>query len=59
VQLVTGPDGESYPVYIYIIMVQPNGSSGYVKQVTVEVADPTSGIVIAKQSSLFDPNVAP
>ena len=59
VQLVTGPDGESYPVYIYIVMVQPNGSSGYVKQVTVEVADPTSGIVIAKQSSLFDPNVAP
>lgn len=59
VQLVVGPDGESYPVYIYIIMVQPSGTSGYVKQVTVEVANPTSGIVLAKQSSLFDPNVAP
>jgi Tfp pilus assembly protein PilV len=57
VQLVTGPDGQSYPVFIYIIMVQPNGSSGYVKQVTVEVANPTSGVVIAKQSSLFDPTV--
>ena len=60
VQAVTGPDGQSYPVFIYIIMVQPNGSSGYVKQVTVEVTDPNNtGAVIAKQSSLFDPNVAP
>lgn len=60
VQLVTGPDGQSYPVFIYIIMVQPNGSSGYMKQVTVDVCDPTStGKVIARQSSLFDPNVAP
>jgi hypothetical protein len=31
-----------------------------VKQVTVEVTDPSStGKVIAKQSSLFDPNVLP
>lgn len=59
VQLVTGPDGQSYPVFIYIIMVQPNGSSGYVKQVTVEVTDPRRGVVVAKQSSLFDPSVAP
>jgi Tfp pilus assembly protein PilV len=59
VQLVTGPDGQSYPVFIYIIMVQPNSSSGYVKQVTVEVTDPKRGVVVAKQSSLFDPNVAP
>jgi type II secretory pathway pseudopilin PulG len=60
VQLVTGPDGQSYPVFIYIVMVQPNGSSGYVKQVTVDVTDPKStGKVIARQSSLFDPNVAP
>jgi len=60
VQLVTGPDGQSYPVFIYIIMVQPSGTSGYVKQVTVEVTDPSNtGAVIAKQSSLFDPNVAP
>jgi len=60
VQLVTGPDGQSYPVFIYIIMVQPNGSTGYVKQVTVDVCDPkATSKVIARQSSLFDPNVAP
>jgi Tfp pilus assembly protein PilV len=60
VQLVTGPDGQSYPVFIYIIMVQPNGSSGWVKQVTVDVSDPkNTAKVIARQSSLFDPNVAP
>jgi Tfp pilus assembly protein PilE len=60
VQLVTGPDGQSYPVFIYIILVQPNGSSGYVKQVTVDVCDPTNtSKVIARESSLFDPNVAP
>ena len=60
VQLVTGPDGQSYPVFIYVIMVQPNGTSGYVKQVTVDVCDPkNSSKVIVRQSSLFDPNVAP
>jgi hypothetical protein len=26
VQMVVGPDGQSYPVFTYIIMVQPNGS---------------------------------
>lgn len=60
VQMVVGPDGQSYPVFIYIIMVQPNGSSGWVKQVTVVVHDPrNSTLVLARQSSLFDPNVAP
>lgn len=60
VQLVVGPDGQSYPVFIYIIMVKPNGSSGYVKQVTVVVHDPrNSANILARQSSLFDPNVAP
>lgn len=60
VQLVTGPDGQSYPVLIYIIMVQPNGTSGYVKRVTVDVCDPTAtSKVLARESSLFDPNVAP
>ena len=60
VQLVTGPDGQSYPVFIYIIMTQPAGSTGYVKQVTVDVSDPSNtSKVIARQSSLFDPNVAP
>ena len=60
VQMVVGPDGQSYPVFTYIIMVQPNGSSGWVKQVTVVVRDPrNSTLVLARQSSLFDPNVAP
>jgi len=60
VQMVVGPDGQSYPVFSYIIMVKPNGSSGYVKQVTVVVHDPrNSTLVLARQSSLFDPNVAP
>jgi type II secretory pathway pseudopilin PulG len=60
VQLVVGPDGQSYPVFIYIIMVKPNGSSGYVKQVTVVVHDPRNSTnILARQSSLFDPNVAP
>jgi type II secretory pathway pseudopilin PulG len=60
VQLVVGPDGQSYPVFIYIVMVKPNGSSGYVKQVTVVVRDPRNSTnILARQSSLFDPNVAP
>jgi type II secretory pathway pseudopilin PulG len=60
VQMVVGPDGQSYPVFTYIIMVKPNGSSGYVKQVTVVVRDPrNSTLILARQSSLFDPNVAP
>jgi Tfp pilus assembly protein PilE len=60
VQMVVGPDGQSYPVFIYIIMVKPNGSSGYVKQVTVVVRDPRNSTnILARQSSLFDPNVAP
>ena len=60
VQMVVGPDGQSYPVFTYIIMVQPNGSSGYVKQVTVVVHDPrNSTLILARQSSLFDPNAAP
>jgi len=60
VQMVVGPDGQSYPVFIYVIMVKPSGTSGYVKQVTVVVRDPrNSTLILARQSSLFDPNVAP
>jgi type II secretory pathway pseudopilin PulG len=60
VQMVVGPDGQSYPVFTYIIMVKPNGTSGYVKQVTVVVRSPrNSTLILARQSSLFDPNVAP
>src|SRR5438045_2689336 len=57
VQLVTGPDGQSYPVFTYIIMVQPSASYGYLKQVTVIVVNPqNTAAVIATQSSLFEPN---
>ena len=60
VQKVTGPDGQSYPVYTYIIMVQPSASYGYMKQVTVIVYDPlTTTKIVSRQSSLFDPAVAP
>lgn len=60
VQMVVGPDGQNYPVFTYITLVQPNGSSGWVKQVTVVVHDPrNSTLVLSRQSSLFDPNIAP
>lgn len=64
VQYVTGPDGQSYPVFIYIVAVQPTdaatgtATAGYLKQVTVEVwnpQDPTK--LLARESSYFDPNV--
>jgi type II secretory pathway pseudopilin PulG len=63
VQAVTGPDGQTYPVFTYIIMVKPSGTgwtAGYVKQVTVVVRDPRqTSRVLARQSAYFDPNVAP
>jgi type II secretory pathway pseudopilin PulG len=63
VQEVTGPDGQKYPVFTYIIMVKPSGAgwtAGYVKQVTVVVHDPRqTSRALARQSALFDPNVAP
>ncbi len=59
VQGVTGPDGQSYTVFSYIVIVQPSGA-GYVKQVTVKVFDPQhSARVLARESSIFDPNAAP
>jgi Tfp pilus assembly protein PilV len=60
VQAVVGPDGQSYPVFTYIIIMKPAGSSGWVKQVTVAVRDPRNSTrILAEQSSLFDPNIAP
>jgi hypothetical protein len=39
--------------------VQPNTSGEYVKQVTVVVRDPrNTRPTLARESSLFDPNVA-
>jgi type II secretory pathway pseudopilin PulG len=66
VQYVTGPDGRSYPVFSYIVVVQPQDSNptpawtaGYVKQVTVTVLDPSNtSRVLARETSYFDPNVS-
>lgn len=58
VQYVTGPDGQSYPVFTYIVAVLPSASSGYLKQVTVEVFNPRNTTqLLARESSYFDPNV--
>jgi type II secretory pathway pseudopilin PulG len=68
VQGVAGPDGQTYPVCTYIVMLQLSVSNtsgtvttgGWVKQVTVVVRDPRStSHVIARESALFDPTVAP
>ena len=66
VQYVTGPDGRSYPVLSYIVVVQPQDSNptpawtaGYVKQVTVTVLDPSNtSRILARETSYFDPNVS-
>ena len=59
VQGVTGPDGRTYPVFTYIVMQQPSASGGYVKRITVMVLGPVTHKVLATETSLFDPNVAP
>jgi type II secretory pathway pseudopilin PulG len=62
VQQVTGPDGQPYLVFAYIVIEQPSGSdwtAGYVKQVTVTVHDPRDPTrVLARESSIFDPYAA-
>jgi len=61
-QTVTGPDGLSYLVFTYIVIVSPSGPSGayttgHVKEVTVEVFDPNNTTkLLAKESSIFDPD---
>jgi type II secretory pathway pseudopilin PulG len=61
VQYVTGPDGQSYPVFTYIVVVQPSGATwtaGYVKQVTVAVYNPRATTkLLSRETSYFDPNV--
>lgn len=57
VQYVTGPDGGQYPVFIYVVAVQPSGS-GWVKEVTIDVFNPRKTTqLVARESSYFDPNV--
>jgi prepilin-type N-terminal cleavage/methylation domain-containing protein len=64
VQQVTGPDGLGYLAFSYIVVVQPSGpsgtyTSGYVKQVTVQVFNPkNTSQLLAKETSVFDPNAA-
>ena len=63
VEKVTGPDGQRYTVFSYIVIVQPSGAdwtAGWVKRVTVDVIDPRNASrVLARESSIFDPNTAP
>jgi type II secretory pathway pseudopilin PulG len=63
VQKVKGPDGQSYPVFSYIVLLQASGTGytgGYVKQVTVVVRNPRQPTkTLARESSVFDPYVAP
>lgn len=63
VQMVTGPDGQAYPVFSYIVLLQVGGAGwtgGYVKQVTVVVRNPRlTTQPLARESSLFDPKVSP
>jgi type II secretory pathway pseudopilin PulG len=61
-QNVAGPDGATYIVYTYIVIMQPTSGSytgTYVKQVTITVRDPADSTrVIARQSSIFSPLTA-
>jgi type II secretory pathway pseudopilin PulG len=58
VQSIVGPNGVSYTVYTYIVLVKPTGGE-WTKQVTITVYDPRiSTKVIARETSVFDPTVA-
>jgi Tfp pilus assembly protein PilV len=55
VQGITGPDGQTYPVFTYVTALT-TGSTRYVKQVVVVVHDPrNTARTLARESSLFDP----
>jgi type II secretory pathway pseudopilin PulG len=57
-QTVTGPDGQTYTVYTYVILVQPTNGE-WTKQVTVVVRDPrNSNRILARESAVFDPTAA-
>jgi type II secretory pathway pseudopilin PulG len=54
-QSIVGPDGQTYTVYTYIILVQPTNGE-WTKQVTVVVRDPrNSNRILARESAVFDP----
>jgi type II secretory pathway pseudopilin PulG len=55
VQDVAGPDGKTYTVDTYIILVQPPGGR-WVKQVTIVVRDQqTPTKILARETSIFNP----
>jgi len=62
IQTVTGPDGVSYPVYTYIVLVQRTYTvlgvstpGEWTKQVTIVVYDPRIAThVLAREVSTFD-----
>ncbi len=59
VQTIAGPDGTSYTVDTYIVLVQPTAGE-WTKQVTVVVYDPQNASrVLAREVSTFDPTDAP
>jgi type II secretory pathway pseudopilin PulG len=63
VQLVTGPDGQSYTAFSYIWIVLATGSGAtarYTKEITITVFNPRSpSQILARESSTFDPDLAP
>ena len=59
VQTIAGPDGTSYTVDTYIVLVQP-ASGEWTKQVTVVVYDPhNASRILAKETTIFDSTVSP
>jgi prepilin-type N-terminal cleavage/methylation domain-containing protein len=58
VQDVAGPDGTTYPVYTYIVLVKPTNGE-WTKQVTVVVRNPRdTSLVLAREVSVFEPATA-
>lgn len=58
VQSIVGPNGVSYTVYTYIVLIKPTGGE-WAKQVTITVYDPRDSTkVIARETSVFDPTVS-
>jgi type II secretory pathway pseudopilin PulG len=58
VQSIVGPNGVSYTVYTYIVLIKPTGGE-WAKQVTIVVYDPRlSTHALARETTVFDPSVA-
>jgi type II secretory pathway pseudopilin PulG len=58
VQTIVGPNGSSYTVYTYIVLIKPSGGE-WAKQVTIVVYDPRDSThPIARETTVFDPTVS-